>query len=323
MKNAAIEQMPSWPNVSKRQKNNLEKKKGSDAQTIFDTEIDAIRNFHIHTPSRDATPAIPETGGNNNPPPPLPPRNTKETPQEHNNKFNYIEYYLNVMQCLGGGNPENRKLANTITDKQIGLVQQAAPLGRSQITLAKRPPKRGLRAFDGEIKSEFASWKQEVETHFLYYDNEFNREVDKISCVEGVLKDKALRWHQARVRQLVKLNVRDHWAAYWQAADMHFKNRHEITEKSRKLRKLHYTGDVSDYLVNLKDLNQVVAAADQAFRDQVEAPLPDDIITMMYMLGPIPEDDDDFLQVVETAGKRVEEYKRRQKERTSGGNKTK
>jgi hypothetical protein len=39
---------------------------------------------------------------------------------------------------------------------------------------------------------------------------------------------------------------------------------------------------------------------------------------MMYMLGPIPEDDDDFLQVVETAGKRVEEYKRRQKERTSG-----
>jgi hypothetical protein len=39
---------------------------------------------------------------------------------------------------------------------------------------------------------------------------------------------------------------------------------------------------------------------------------------MMYMLGPIPDDDDDFLQVVETAGKRVEEYKQRTKERTSG-----
>jgi hypothetical protein len=39
---------------------------------------------------------------------------------------------------------------------------------------------------------------------------------------------------------------------------------------------------------------------------------------MMYMLGSIPDDDDDFLQVVETAGKRVEEYKWRTTERTSG-----
>jgi hypothetical protein len=222
--------------------------------------MEPIRNFHIHSSSREATPVIPETGGNNNPPPPLPPRNTKETPQEHNNKLNYIEYNLNVIQRLGGDNPENRKLANAITDKQMGLVQQAALLGRSQITLAKRPPKRALRASDGEIKSEFSSWKQEAATYFLYYDYEFDREEDKISWVEGVLKDTALRWHQARVRQLAKLNVRDNWAAYWQAADTHFKNRYEITEKSRKLRKLRYTGDVSDYLVNLRDFNQVVAA---------------------------------------------------------------
>jgi hypothetical protein len=78
---------------------------------------------------------------------------------------------------------------------------------------------------------------------------------------------------------------RDIWAAYWQAVDTHFQNRHEITEKSRKLRNLRYTGGLSDYLVNLRDLNQVVTAAGQAFRDQVEAQLPDDIITMMYMLG--------------------------------------
>jgi hypothetical protein len=62
----------------------LRKAKSSDAQTIFDTEMEAIRNFHIHTPSREAIPEIPEyafteTGGNNNPPPP-PKGHTKENP---------------------------------------------------------------------------------------------------------------------------------------------------------------------------------------------------------------------------------------------------
>jgi hypothetical protein len=52
----------------------LRKAKSSDTQTIFDTEIEAIRNFHIHTPPRKAIPedrqqVIPETGGNNNLPP--------------------------------------------------------------------------------------------------------------------------------------------------------------------------------------------------------------------------------------------------------------
>jgi hypothetical protein len=80
----------------------LRKAKSSDAQTIFDTEMAAIQNFHIHTPSREATPenpeqAIPETGGNNNRPPP-PKGHTNENPQDNDTKFNYIEYYLNVVQ---------------------------------------------------------------------------------------------------------------------------------------------------------------------------------------------------------------------------------
>jgi hypothetical protein len=82
------------------------------------------------------------------------------------------------------------------------------------------------------------------------------------------------------------------------------------------MRTLCYTGDFSDYLVNLCDLNQTLGLAGRAFRDQVEAQLPDDIINMMYMLRPIPEDDDDFLQVVELAGKRIEEIKRRAKARS-------
>jgi hypothetical protein len=117
----------------------------------------------------------------------------------------------------------------------MGVVQQTAPLNRSQKALAKRPPNKALQVFDGEIKSDFSSWKQEVETYFTYYEFKFDREEDQISWVEGLLKDKALCWHQARVRQLAKFNVRDNWVVYWQTTDTHFKNSHEITEKSIKL----------------------------------------------------------------------------------------
>jgi hypothetical protein len=102
--------------------------------------------------------AIPETSGNNNPL--LPPkRHIKENPEDNNKKFNYIDDYLNVIQRVGRDNHRNRTLATAITKKKMGLVQQTAPLNRSQITLANRPQKKALPDFDGEIKSEFCSWK--------------------------------------------------------------------------------------------------------------------------------------------------------------------
>jgi hypothetical protein len=48
----------------------------------------------------------------------------------------------------------------------------------------------------------------------------------------------------------------------------------------------------------------------------VEPQLFDDIINMMYRLGLIPEDDDDFLQAVELAQKMIEKMKRRGKVRS-------
>jgi hypothetical protein len=84
------------------------------------------------------------------------------------------------------------------------------------------------------------------------------------------------------------------------------------------MRNLPYESDMLDYLVNLRDLNQVIQSAGQAYRDQVEAQLPDDIVNMMYMLGPIPETEDEFLQVAELVGKRVEQMKRRAKGRSKG-----
>jgi hypothetical protein len=62
-------------------------------------------------------------------------------------------------------------------------------------------------------------------------------------------------------------------------------------------------------------LNYIVASVGQAFRDHVEAQHPDNIINMIYMLRPIPEDDDVFLEVVELPGKQIEEMKRHAKAR--------
>jgi hypothetical protein len=101
-------------------------------------------------------------------------------------------------------------------------------------------------------------------------------------------------------------------------ADAQFNHRHEIMEKGCRRQKIRYTGNVSDYLVNLQDLNHTVALAGQAFRDQVEAQLLDDIINMMYMLGRIPEDDDVFLPIIDLARKTIEEMKRHATHATSG-----
>jgi hypothetical protein len=52
---------------------------------------------------------------------------------------------------------------------------------------------------------------------------------------------------------------------------------------------------VEDYLFNLRDLNYTVASSGQAFQDEFETQLPNDIINMVYMFGPIPLDDYAFL----------------------------
>jgi hypothetical protein len=49
----------------------LKRAKGTDAQTIFDTEREAISNFHIVTALRENPPGIPTA--ENQTPPPIPP----------------------------------------------------------------------------------------------------------------------------------------------------------------------------------------------------------------------------------------------------------
>jgi hypothetical protein len=60
----------------------LTRAKGTYAQTIFDTEMEAIRNFHIITPPRENIPGIPTVG--NQYPPPIPPTRSGATAPPNN-----------------------------------------------------------------------------------------------------------------------------------------------------------------------------------------------------------------------------------------------
>jgi hypothetical protein len=82
-----------------------------------------------------------------------------------------------------------------LTDKQATLIQNRAPTKSTLETISKRPMKRPPGAFDSEINSDFTSWKQAVETHIDYYKAKFSKEEDKISWLEGILKDEFLHWY--------------------------------------------------------------------------------------------------------------------------------
>jgi hypothetical protein len=78
----------------------LKQDKGTDAQTLFDTEIEPIRHFHIITPPCEYTPGI-TTVGNQNLRPILPTRPGGTAPANNiNEQFDCFEYYLTILQRL-------------------------------------------------------------------------------------------------------------------------------------------------------------------------------------------------------------------------------
>jgi hypothetical protein len=76
----------------------------------------------------------------------------------------------------------------------------------------------------------------------------------------------------------------DNWIAYWAAAEVWYTNNDEITESAYKMRSLKYKGHISDYFVNLQDLNTMVNSRSQIFRDQITDQIISEIVDMMYTM---------------------------------------
>jgi hypothetical protein len=88
--------------------------------------MEAIRYFYIITPPQDNILGIPMVG-NQNPPPILPTRPGTTAPLNNiHQKFDYFEYYSNVVQCLEIDTFSNRQLAKELLDKQATLMHKTA-----------------------------------------------------------------------------------------------------------------------------------------------------------------------------------------------------
>jgi hypothetical protein len=88
-------------------------------------------------------------------------------------------------------------------DLELAKVRMAQKSG-SQLrqTIIQRPARKTAGPFDGGVDSDWTTWKMEVESYFRYFKAEFSNEEDRISWIERIYKNEALRWHQARVKAL-------------------------------------------------------------------------------------------------------------------------
>ncbi|KAG6018963.1 hypothetical protein E4U19_007735 [Claviceps sp. Clav32 group G5] len=70
---------------------------------------------------------------------------------------------------------------------------------------------------------------------------------------------------------------------------------------------LEYEGDTAKYLTDLLQLNDVVGYCGLPFRTHVARKLPKQIIRLVYSAGGnVPEDDDEFVKAIATAGRLYE-----------------
>ncbi|KAG6114573.1 hypothetical protein E4U13_003291 [Claviceps humidiphila] len=81
----------------------------------------------------------------------------------------------------------------------------------------------------------------------------------------------------------------------------------EASTNFERMINLDYEGDTAKYLTDLLQLNDVVGYCGLPFRTHVARKLPKQIIRLVYSAGGnVPEDDDEFVKAIATAGRLYE-----------------
>jgi hypothetical protein len=107
-----------------------------------------------------------------------------------------VDFFHRPLRNLGGDTSANREWTIFIANQELELEKATAEKRHSSDrfqTVVKRPTRKALKEFDGELDSDFTTWKMDVEIHFEYYEQEFANEKDRISYIGSILKGKAQR----------------------------------------------------------------------------------------------------------------------------------
>jgi hypothetical protein len=196
-----------------------------------------------------------------------------------------------------------------VTDAFLARLLQPAP------AVATASPKKlqisKPEMFDGERDTKFRPWWRSVKDYLAFHRSSLTEEADKIRWIGFQMKGKARTWHQARAKQLDALHAEDTWTAYSSALEARFQDEREQENEERKMRELKYEGDIDHYVTQLREYNDIVCSHGPAFRYIIRQALPRNILQMVYNhTGGMPQEDEEFLAAVQSAGRVVEMMKR-------------
>lgn len=157
--------------------------------------------------------------------------------------------------------------------------------------------------YNGKDKAKFRSWWDTVLSYIQAYEGSFISDQLKINWVGSLLTDKAQTWHQSRKATLIRLRNVDTWTGYAAGIRERFHDPGERFRNERKIKEAKYKNDISEYLTEILDLNDVVQWSGTTFQTQISKPLPKEIVQEVYRhLGRIPSNDEEFINALEQAG---------------------
>ncbi|KAG5977080.1 hypothetical protein E4U56_000484 [Claviceps arundinis] len=139
------------------------------------------------------------------------------------------------------------------------------------------------------------------------FPNSFDTDRIKINWVGSLLTDTAQDWHQYRMKRNKITSQEESWTSYCTAIKDRFTDAAEASTNFERMINLEYEGDTAKYLTDLLQLNDVVGYCGLPFRTHVARKLPKQIIRLVYSAGGnVPEDDDEFVKAIATAGRLYE-----------------
>lgn len=137
----------------------------------------------------------------------------------------------------------------------------------------------------------------------------FHTDRSRIRFVGTCHTGSAQEWFQFRRRQRRMEGRKDRWDEFCDDLKKRYTDPNQADKNAHKMKQLKYNRAISAYLTRLQDLNLTVGLTGPFLRDLVAASMPNEIlkVELYSRKGPIPQDDQGFLDAVLEAGRVYED----------------